>query len=140
MRRGTSLYRGRLGLRLPRENNTLQDELDKLEVFTQQSLMSCDQQKTKILLFSRMKKYDFTPELQLGGQDIEVVEEMKKVGFQLRSDLKTISNTRYIIKKGYSRMWILRRLKALGAKRRCPTEASVERPDTWGAGLGLSAH
>ena len=42
---------------------------------------------------------------------------MKIVGFQLRSDLKTISNTRYMIKKAYSRMWILRRLKALGAKR-----------------------
>ena len=110
-------YRSRLGLRLPRENNTMQDELDDLEVFTTQNLMSCNQQKTKILLFSRMKKYDFTPELMLGGQNIEVVEQMKIVGFQLRSDLKTISNTRYIIKKAYSRMWILRRLKALGAKR-----------------------
>jgi hypothetical protein len=110
-------YRSRLGLRLPRESNTLQDELDSLEVFTQQNLMSCNQQKTKILLFSRMKKYDFSPELQLGGKHIEVVEEMKIVGFQLRADLKTISNTRYIIKKAYSRMWIVRRLKALGAKR-----------------------
>ena len=53
----------------------------------------------------------------MGGKHIEVVEEMKIVGFQLRSDLKTISNTRYIIKKAYSRMWILRRLKDLGAKR-----------------------
>ena len=110
-------YRGRLGMRLPRESNTLQDELDSLEVFTQQNLMSCNQQKTKILLFSRMKTYDFSPEVQLGGKHIEVVEEMKIVGFQLRSDLKTISNTRYIIKKAYSQMWILRRLKALGAKR-----------------------
>jgi hypothetical protein len=110
-------YRGRLGLRLPRENNPLQDDLDSLEEFTQQNLMSCNQKKTKVLLFSRMKKYDFVPELQMGGQDIEVVEEMKIVGFQLRSDLKTISNTRYIIKKAYARMWIIRRLKALGAKR-----------------------
>ena len=63
-----------------------------------------------------MRKYDFTPELQLGGsQNIQIVEEMKVVGFILRSDLRTISNTQYIIKKAYSRMWIIRRLKALGA-------------------------
>ena len=63
-------YRGRLGLRLPRENNPLQDELDSLEEITNQNLMSCNQKKTKVLLFSRMKKYDFIPELQLGGQNI----------------------------------------------------------------------
>ena len=34
----------------------------------------------------------------------------------MRSDLKTISNTEFICKRAYARMWILRRLKALG----CP--------------------
>ena len=33
----------------------------------------------------------------------------------LRSDLKTCSSNSYIIKKAYKRMWIVRRLKALGA-------------------------
>ena len=59
------------------------------------------------------------PELRIGNssEHVEIVEEMKIVGFILRSDLKTISNTRYILKKAYSRLWILRRLKALGASR-----------------------
>ena len=56
------------------------------------------------------------PELSIvPGQNLEVVEEIKIVGFMLRSDLKTSSNTKYIVKKAYARMWILRRLKALGA-------------------------
>ena len=42
---------------------------------------------------------------------------MKIVGFILRSHLKKISNTTYIIKKAYARMWIIRRLKMLGAPR-----------------------
>ena len=42
---------------------------------------------------------------------------MKIVGYILRSDLKTCSNTEYIIKKAYSRMWIIRRLKGMGATR-----------------------
>ena len=45
------------------------------------------------------------------------MEEIKIVGYILRSDLKTCSNTEFIIKKAYGRMWILRRLKALGATR-----------------------
>ena len=43
---------------------------------------------------------------------------MKIVGFILRSDMKTSSNTEYIVKKAYTRMWIVRRLKALGASRK----------------------
>ena len=42
---------------------------------------------------------------------------MKIVGFILRSDLKTCSNTMYIVWKAYGRMWILQRLKALGVSR-----------------------
>ena len=40
---------------------------------------------------------------------------MKLVGYMLRSDLKTSSNTKYIVRKAYGRLWLLRRLKKLGA-------------------------
>ena len=33
----------------------------------------------------------------------------------MKSDLKWSENTDYICKKGYSRLWLLRRLKGLGA-------------------------
>ena len=111
-------YRGRLGLRLPEDKNKLQEELTNLEIYAKNHLMCLNRQKTRVMLFSRHKKYDFVPELKLSEEySVEVVEEMKIVGFVLRSDLKTSSNTKYIIKKAYSRMWIIRRLKALGASR-----------------------
>ena len=111
-------YRGRLGLRLPEELNELQSELRSLNVYAENHLMSVNHLKTKEMFFSRHRKYDFLPEMQLiPNSNIEVVEEMKNVGFILRSDLKTISNTNYIIGKAYGRMWIIRRLKALGASR-----------------------
>ena len=75
-----------------------------------------NQEKSKSLLFNRARKHDFSPELYLKpGSRLEVVDEMKLVGYQLRSDLKTISNTRYIIKRAWKRMWVVRRLKTLGA-------------------------
>ena len=68
------------------------------------------------MLFNRAKQHDFIPELSLGpGQNLEMVEEIKLVGYQLRSDMRTISNTQYIVRRAWKRMWVVRRLKALGA-------------------------
>ena len=78
--------------------------------------MSINTLKTKAMFCSSWRKYDMIPELQLQPDvNLEVVDEMKLVGYMLRSDLKTCSNTSYIIKKAYKRMWIVRRLKSLRA-------------------------
>ena len=45
------------------------------------------------------------------GNDIE----LKWLGLIIRSDLKWSSNTEHIISKAYKRLWMVRRLKALGA-------------------------
>ena len=68
------------------------------------------------MLFNRAKKYDFIPELSLSQEArLEVVESMKLVGYQICSDLSTKKNTKYIVGRAWKRMWIIRRLKALGA-------------------------
>ena len=46
---------------------------------------------------------------------MDLEEEMKILGVVVRSDLKWSSNTKYIVEKGYSRLWMLRRLKNHGA-------------------------
>ena len=40
---------------------------------------------------------------------------MKLVGYQITSDLNTKANTKYIVGRAWKRMWIIRRLVALGA-------------------------
>ena len=45
------------------------------------------------------------------------MEEIDLLGVRLRSDLKWSSNTKIIICKGFKRLWVLRRLKNLGASR-----------------------
>ena len=65
----------------------------------------------------------FLPQLSIEeGSFVDVVEEQKILGHIMRSDLKTISNTEYICKRAYRRMWVLRRLKALG----CPEAEMVD--------------
>ena len=69
------------------------------------------------MIFNPIRIYDISPEISISpGTFTEVVEEQKMLGNIVRSDMKTISNTEYICKRAYARMWILRRLKALG----CP--------------------
>ena len=78
--------------------------------------MKINKEKTKVILFSNAKKYDFQPNLHLkDGVQLEVVEEIKLLGVQIRSDLSWKSNTVAICQRGFARLWMLRRLKPLGA-------------------------
>ena len=56
------------------------------------------------------------PEFTLDNNLIEVVDEIRCLGLLVRSDLKWISNTRSIVNKAYKKLWIVRRLKNLGAQ------------------------
>ena len=44
-----------------------EDELDKLKLYTDEHLMSVNQKKTKVFMYNKIRKYDFPPELQIGG-------------------------------------------------------------------------
>ena len=101
---------------LPPDQNPMQLELDSFNEYCTQYKLSINQEKSKSMLFNKARKHDFSPELFLTpGTKLEVVEEMRLVGYQLRSDLRTISNTEYIVQRAWKRMWVIRRLKALGA-------------------------
>ena len=110
-------YHARTEQRLPREANAMQNVLDDLCSYTDSHLMSISKSKTKTMLCNTRTKLDFIPELKLQNKDIEVVQEMKIVGYVMRSDMRTCSNTEYLIKKAFKRMWLIRRLKGLGANK-----------------------
>ena len=94
----------------------MQDGLDRLSKYAEENQMMINQSKTNVILFNSRKHDDFMPELTLASQDyLEVVEEIKLLGLVIRSDLSWSSNTDNMCKKAYTRMWILRRLKNIGA-------------------------
>ena len=77
--------------------------------------MKINHKKSKIMLFNTAKTNDFSPEITLEDETLEVVDELKLLGVKVTSDLKWHRNTEYITKKAYSRLWLLRRLKLFGA-------------------------
>ena len=51
----------------------------------------------------------------MGNANLEVVEEFKLLGLIFQSNLKWQANSDAMCKKAYARLWMLRRLKELGA-------------------------
>ena len=111
--------------------------------------MRINHEKTKVVVFNTSRKYDFPPKLSiLDDVYLEVVEEFKLLGVIFQSNLRWQANTDFICKKAYSRLWMLRRLKTLGAnveeildvyftQVRCVLEMAVV---VWEPGLNQAQH
>ena len=97
------------------ENNQMQEQLDNLEMFTSLKQLEIKERKTNVMKFNFSRTQDFPPELNISGfnNNIEVIREAKLLGVMISDDLKWQSNTEYICKKAYKKMWVLRRMKVL---------------------------
>ena len=105
-------YHERTGHVLPVNQNLLQDYIREAEQFTTNNKMVINKQKTKVMSFTKSKKWDFSPELEFSdGTGIECVSRIKLVGVIVTQDLKWSQNTEYICGKARTKLWILRRMK-----------------------------
>ena len=78
--------------------------------------MELNADKTKVMIFNRSRQYDFLPQLYVEKDlPLEFVEVHKLLGVYIQSDLRWHTNTNNLCSKGYSRLWLLRRLQTLGA-------------------------
>ena len=85
-------------------------------MYADQHEMKINHEKTKVIFFNTARKYDCTPNLSLGSDvNLELVEQVRMLGDEVSSNLSWRANTSAICQKAYSRMWMLRRLKPLGA-------------------------
>ena len=62
------------------------------------------------MIFNFTDKYKFTTRLQMNNENIEVVNQAKLLGVIISDDLKWDENTKYLVKKAYSRMELLRKV------------------------------
>ena len=56
------------------------------------------------------------PKIELENNELELVEEMKLLGVVIQSDMKWGANTEYMVERAYKKLWVIRRLKGLGAQ------------------------
>ena len=108
-------YHARTGHILHPDQSKVYSQLLKTEEYARSNDMKINQRKTKLMVFNPCKSIDFLPEFSLQGQILEVVEEFRMLGLLISSDLSWKANTEFIVSKANKRLWILRRLAALGA-------------------------
>ena len=101
---------------VPRDRAPLQAELRNMVKYCEDNNMKINGDKTKAVLFNTSRNYDFTPQLALtDNTTLELVEEFRLLGLVIQSNMGWQANTNNICKKAYSRIWMLRRLRNLGA-------------------------
>ena len=101
---------------VPSDRIPVQAQLNKMVKYCEDNRMKINADKTKVVIFNTLRNYDFTPQLVLNDNtSLEVVEEFRLLGVLFQSNLGWQSNTNDICKRAYSRIWMIRRLRKLGA-------------------------
>ena len=108
-------YHNRTGHMLPCMNSLIHKQLLETKKYADNHLMKLNLNKTKLILFNPSTTIDFQPEFLIEDQQLELVEEIRLLGLIVRSDLKWISNTKNMVRKANQRLWMIKRLKNLGA-------------------------
>ena len=101
---------------LQKSKSRVYNQLNRTTSFADSNEMKLNFAKTKLMLFNPCNSIEFTPQFEIQNIDLEVVQETKLLGLQITNDLKWKSNTKLMITRANKRLWILRRLKILGAQ------------------------
>ena len=72
--------------------------------------MELNEDKTKCMVFNFKRKQQFSTRLVLNGKTIDTVKEFKLLGTIITDDLKWNKNTKYLVKRAYGRIELLRKM------------------------------
>ena len=104
-------FHERTGHILPDENNLLQFYIKDTEQFVAENNMVINTQKTKVISFTKSRKWDFPPEIHFSdGSQLECIPETRLLGVVVSQDLRWAKNTAFICQKARQKLWILRRM------------------------------
>ena len=96
-----------LGFKFKPESKT-QNNLTKINEWTNEHQMKLNTDKTKYIIFNFCSSYEFRTRLMIKDCLLEQVHEMRLLGIILQDDLSWTANTRYLVKRAYTRTIILR--------------------------------
>ena len=84
------------------------NNLREINNWTSNQKMKLNKKKTNYMIFNFTEKYQFSTRLDLDGDTIQEKENIKLLGTTITNDLKWEENTKNLVKKGNSRMCLLR--------------------------------
>ena len=92
------------------QNLQTQNYLNDIEKWTEKQKMMLNIPKTKYMLFNFTRSQKVSTRLEINGNILENVNEIKLLGTIITDNLKWDANTRYIVKRAYARMELLRKV------------------------------
>ena len=97
------------------EEDVLQQEVDSFCQFTIDNRFVINKGKCFVMKFNRSRKYDFPPEIQVGGgSTVNVVSTLKILGIQVEDTLKWNAQVKQMTERATKTIWVIRRMKSLG--------------------------
>ena len=97
------------------ENLKTQEYLTAISNWTEQKKMKLNTEKSKIMIFNFTKNYQFTTRVSMDNVNLEVVNDAKLLGTHITNDIQWDLNTKHLVRKGNSRMQLLRKISKFGA-------------------------
>ena len=98
---------------LPPESFETQEHLNTISEWTDKNLMKLNESKSNYLVFTRTRT-DFMTRLTLNNEKLDQVKVTKLLGVWISEDLSWSKNTQEIVKKCFSRLSLLTKLKYVG--------------------------
>ena len=89
------------------ENLKSQNHLKDINIWTKRKKMKLNIKKTKNIIFNFTKNHQFSTQLTVDDEPIEIVKETKLLGTHITEDLKWDRNTEEIVKSAWKRMQLL---------------------------------
>ena len=84
---------------IPAKHLKSQTHLNVINDWTKSKKMKLNEKKTKNMIFNFTKKIQFTTDLQVNENSIEIVDEIKLLGTYITNDLKCTKNSSELVKK-----------------------------------------
>ena len=103
-------------LYVPASSFKTQENINKIEQWTQENLMKMNETKSNYMIFSRSNT-EFATRLTLNNQTLDRIEEVKLVGVWVTTFLDWDKNTREVCKRAFARITLLTKLKYVGISR-----------------------
>ena len=92
---------------IPREHLKTQKYVEDINNWTELNKMKLNEKKTHNIIFNFTKDHQFSAEVKLKNENLEVVNKTKLLGAIITSDLKWHENTKFIVKKANKKMIML---------------------------------
>ena len=106
--------RAQIPSNIPQHNQMIKSEhlrtteyIKEINDWTEKNLMKLNEKKTKQIIFNFNRDKQFTTEVHLKGEALEVVDEVKLLGVIIDKNLKWDKNTKYLVGKANKKMRML---------------------------------